>query len=64
MRVGLTAKGQKLRKAFAGNKEAIGKAVLSNIKPGERQSVLGAIKKLSEAVKVVVEQCKISCFGK
>jgi len=64
VRVGLTAKGQNLQKAFSGDKLAIGKAVLSNIQRNDQQTVLSAMKKLSEAVRAVVAQCKTSCFDK
>jgi DNA-binding MarR family transcriptional regulator len=64
VRVGLTIEGQKLQKAFSGDKQAIGKAVLSNIQPGDQRTVLGAMKKLSEAIRAVVAQCQTSCFDK
>lgn len=64
VRVGLTAKGQKLQKAFAGEKQAIVKAVLLNIRHDEHKTILIVLKKLSEAFKAVVEQCKTSCLRK
>lgn len=64
VRVGLTAKGQKLQKAFAGEKQAIVKAVLFNIRRDEHQTILITLKKLSEAFRAVMEQCKTSCFSK
>lgn len=64
VRVGLTAKGQESRKSFAKDKQDIVKTVLSYVKREEHQTMLISLKKLSGAVRAVVDQCRTASFCK
>jgi DNA-binding MarR family transcriptional regulator len=61
VRVGLTAEGRKVRRAFSEGKRQVVKAVLAQIGGGEQEAILEALRTLSAAVEAVMEQCESGC---